>query len=100
MASQPDLNEHPDRCQYTWERPLSLAHVWLRREDQAILSLPASGSVLFGIRVVVRSIAELAQTPEKACRLVRGLRTMPVEMVRYKGIGDVRDELIELLDSL
>jgi hypothetical protein len=100
LASQPDLNEHPDRCEYTWKRPLSLEHVWLRREDQAILSLPGSGGVLFGIRVVVRSIAEVIQTPEKAHHLVRGLRTMPAEMVCYKGIEDVRGELIELLDAL
>lgn len=99
LAGVPDLNGHPDRCRYEWKRPLSLDRVWLRREDQAILSLPASGGVLFGIRVVVRSVAELAQSPEKSGRLVRLLRTMPADLVRYKGFGDVRDELIEMLDA-
>lgn len=97
LASMPDLNEHPDRRRYAWERPLSLERVWIRREDQAIVSLPASGGVLFGIRVVVRSLAEVARSAEKLALLGRGLRTMPAEMVRYKGLSDVRGELLELL---
>lgn len=99
LASLPDLNGHPDRCRYEWERPLSLERVWLRREDQAILSLPGSGGALFGIRVVVRPVAELARSPEKARRLARLLRTMPADLARYKGFGQVRHELIEILDA-
>ncbi|RPI80596.1 MAG: DUF3445 domain-containing protein [Planctomycetaceae bacterium] len=99
LASRPDLNEHPDLSRPGWQRPLSLEQVWLRREDQAIVSLPASGGVLFGIRVVVRSVAELARSPDKALRLARGLRTMPAELVRYKGFEDVRCALIEMLGA-
>ena len=99
LASRPDLNEHPDRGRHPWPRPLSLEQIWLRREDQAILSLPASGGVLFGIRVVVRSVAEVVQSSEKRRRLVRGLRTMPAELVRYKGIEKVHNELLTLLEA-
>jgi len=99
LASRPDLNEHPDRGRHPWKQPLSLDQVWLRREDQAILSLPNSGGVLFGIRLIIRSVAELAQSPETASRLARALRTMPAEMVRYKGLDDIRSELIALLDT-
>ena len=99
MASRPDLNDHPDRGRLPWERPLSLDRVWLRREDQAILSLPNTRGVLFGIRVVVRSVAELARSPEKGRRLAHSWRTMPDDLVRYKGFADVREELIGLLET-
>ncbi len=99
LSNHSDLNEHPDRGPRVWERPLSLERIWIRREDQAILSLPSSGGVLFGIRVVVRTVAELLQSTDKARLLVRGLRTMPDDMVLYKGFHEIRDELINLLES-
>lgn len=99
LARRPDLNEHPDRGRHPWKRPLSLEQIWIRRKDQAILSLPASGGILFGIRVVVRSVAELIQSPETGHRFARGLRTMPAALIRYKGIEDIHQDLMTLLED-
>lgn len=100
LAARPDLNEHPDRGRHPWEQPLSLERIWIRREDQAIVSLPKTKGILFGIRVVVRPVADLVNSPEKRRRLLRGLQTMPAEMVGYKGIAPIQDELISLLKSV
>lgn len=99
LAATPERNEHPDRHKGRLETPVDFERVWVRREDQAILSLPASGGVLFGIRVVVRPLAELARSPEKARRLVQALRTMSAAMLQYKGLTEVREELVAFLDG-
>jgi dimethylamine monooxygenase subunit A len=99
LAATPERNEHPDRHARRLEMPVDFERIWIRREDQAILSLPASGGVLFGIRVVVQPLAELARSPEKAERLGRALRTMPLAVLHYKGLSGVREELIAFLDA-
>ncbi len=99
LAATSERNEHPDRHARRLEMPVDFERIWIRREDQAILSLPASGGVLFGIRVVVRPLAELARSPEKAERLGRALRTMPLAVLHYKGLSGVREELIAFLDA-
>lgn len=99
LAATPERNEHPDRHARRLATPLDFARVWVRREDQAILSLPASGGVLFGIRVVVQPLMELARSPEKAERLGRALRTMSPAMLQYKGLLGVRQELVAFLNE-
>lgn len=100
LAGTAERNEHPDRHSRRLETPLDLERIWVRREDQAILSLPASGGVLFGIRVVVRPLMELVQSAEKRRRLSRALRTMPAEMLKYKGLTGVCEELIGFLSGV
>jgi dimethylamine monooxygenase subunit A len=99
MASTPERNEHPDRHSYDLASPLDPEQVWVRREDQALLSLPASEGVLFGIRVIVQPLTDLSRSPDKARRLGRAIRTMSPAMLEYKGLMQVRDELIAFLNG-
>ena len=73
--------------------------VFLRIENQALVALPASGGVLFGIRLEVHSLAEVRRDPVAARGLARGLRTMPEEMAVYKNIASVRNDLLALLNG-
>lgn len=99
LAATPERNEHPDRHATRLRTPVDFERIWIRREDQVLLSLPASGGVLFGIRVVVRPLAELSRSPEKAGRLSRALRTMSAAMLQYKGLTEVRAELVGFLET-
>jgi hypothetical protein len=68
-------------------------------EQQSFISLPQSGGVLFGIRLVVLPLTEVARDCEAARRLSRALQTMPAEVAAYKGLSQVRDELCAQLNQ-
>ena len=73
--------------------------VWLRVEDQALVALPESRGVLFGIRMTVIPLAEVKGHPSAARGLARALRTMPDTMLDYKSLLVAKDELLRLLES-
>jgi hypothetical protein len=73
--------------------------VWLRVEHQALVALPKSGGILFGIRVVNHPLPEVKADVVAAGRLCHALETMPEEMAHYKGLTSARARIIELLQS-
>jgi len=99
VCRQPELNQHPDRHLPRLTPGLTLDDVWLRREHQALMMLPESEGVLFGIRVEHTAWRDIRQSPEAAARLMRGLQSMPEAMLAYKNLLAVRDELLRLLSA-
>lgn len=98
LSAVPDRNQHPARNLPRLQSPLNTHDVWLRIEDQVLSILPESSGLLFGLRIICKSIMQLrAEQPEIVTGLHRALSTMPDEMARYKGIANVRAELLELL---
>jgi hypothetical protein len=98
LSASPERNQHPTRKIPRLETPLDPEHVWLRMEDQILTILPETKALLFGIRIVSRSLAELRESePQAAAGLRRALETLPDEMARYKNIAAVRSALVELL---
>jgi hypothetical protein len=77
-----------------------LTEIWLRIEHQALVALPRTRGVLFGIRIAMRPLADVKTDLPLARGLARALRTMPEEMARYKGIAAVRDKLALALEKL
>ena len=76
--------------------PVALDRLWLRVEHQALVALPESGGVVFGIRIALHRLDAVAATP--AGRGVRrALETMPVELAAYKRLETVRAQVISLL---
>jgi hypothetical protein len=92
-----ELNLHPARNLPRLDATVRLDEVWLRVERQALFSLTRSQSILFGIRIELHPLAEIAADQELARRLARALRTMPEELARYKGLVEVRERVIESL---
>ena len=76
---------------------MELDEVWLRVEHQALVALPRSSGILFGIRVVNHPLADVLANAVARLRLVRALETMPEAMAVYKGIGSARAHVLELL---
>jgi hypothetical protein len=97
LSASPEFNQHPDRRIAPLKGSVHLHEVWLRVEHQALIALPRTGGILFGIRIAVHPLAEVRSDPLAASRLRRALQTMPPDVARYKSIFDAKDRLIELL---
>jgi len=97
LSRSAELNQHPEQNIPRLAPPLRADEVFLRIENQALVALPASGGVLFGIRLEVHPLAEVRRDPVAARGLSRGLRTMPGDMAAYKNIAHVRAEVLALL---
>lgn len=100
LSASKELNQHPSRHLPRLTAELSLEQVWLRVERQVLLLLPASGGVLFGLRIETEPLDLLkSQSPEVADRLAHALKTMPEEIARYKGVARARQSLVGQLQS-
>ena len=97
LSRSPELNQHPDRNLPRLDASVHQDEVWLRVEHQALVALPLSKGILFGIRIVNHPLAEVKADPLASARLCRGLETMPETVAVYKGIAPARHRLLELL---
>ncbi len=72
--------------------------LFLRVERQTVRRLPASGTVLFGIRVHVYPLGLGVTTPETAGRLAAAVRALPPETAHYKSLPMFQAALLAWLD--
>lgn len=85
----------PDRMTVTPENVGGKVH--LRVELQSLWRLPRSNAILFVIRCYLISMEELVTVPKWARRMPRVLRTLPPELIDYKGLTRYRDTTIDWL---
>lgn len=97
IAATQELNMHPSRGLAAPQLPVVLSRLWLRVEHQALVALPETRGVLFGIRIALHRLDAIAANEAVAAGLARALQTMPPALARYKRIEAVRDELIAML---
>ena len=96
IAATDELNLHPSRGIPAPEPPVDLGRLWLRVEHQALLALPVSGAIVFGIRIALHRLEDVATGPH-AAGLRRALETMPAELVRYKRLDRIREHLLNVV---
>jgi hypothetical protein len=94
LARSPELNHHPDRKLPRLDADTKADEVWLRIEHQALVALPQSGGILFGIRVANHAFAQVKADVVARVRLRRALETMPDDLARYKGLSAIRQQLV------
>jgi hypothetical protein len=99
LSRSAELNQHPRRALPRLDATVRPDEVWLRVEHQALVALPTSDGVLFGIRVMVHSLTEVKRDPAAARGLHRALQTMPEAMAIYKGIAPARSALLGILEA-
>jgi hypothetical protein len=99
LARNAELNHHPDRALPQLDASVRLEEVFVRVEHQALVALPKSGGILFGIRVVNHPLAEVRADPVARARLRRALETMPQAMAVYKGIASARETILVMLSG-
>ncbi len=80
--------------------PVNVAdRVFLRVERQTLRALPASGTVLFGIRVHVYPLSRIIASAADAATLADAVRALPQEIQHYKSLPVFRSALLAWLDS-
>jgi dimethylamine monooxygenase subunit A len=84
-----------DRASVTPENVGEKVH--LRVELQTLFRLPRSNGMLFSIRCYLASMNDLATYPRWPARLHRVLKTLPNELIEYKGITRYRETVTEWL---
>jgi dimethylamine monooxygenase subunit A len=98
LAATPERNCHPVMRRQRLDASATLARTWFRVEHQALVRLPETGAILFGIRIHSRTLEEeAAAAPEFAGTLKRLLETMPDAVLDYKGLAACRERLTDLL---
>jgi hypothetical protein len=94
LAATDELNLHPARGLPAPDLPAAPDRLWLRVEHQALVALPKSGGVVFGLRIALHRLDAVARDPAAAAGLRRALLSMPPEVVAYKRLERVRDEVV------
>ena len=97
LVTTEDLNLHPARKIPAPALPVTLDRLWLRVEHQALVALPRTGGVLFGIRIALHRLDQVAEDSAASAGLRRALVSMPAEMAAYKRIDAVRGAIVALL---
>ena len=97
LSATPELNMHPSLGRPCLASPLKAADAWLRIEDQLFAAMPASGGILFAIRLRVISLSAILDDPQLRSGFRRALATMPESLATYKGIAPVRGALLSLV---
>ena len=97
LSRSAELNQHPDRGLPRLDATVALDEAWLRVERQALVALPESGGVLFGIRIAVYPLAQVIEDPVAVTGLRRALQTMSEEMARYKNLATARISILKML---
>lgn len=96
LAATPELNLHPARGLPAPVLPLVPERLWLRVEHQALVALPRTGGVVFGIRIALHRLdAVIAAGLGPGLR--RALATMPPELLAYKRLDGIADALVATL---
>ena len=75
------------------------ASLFLRVERQTLRLLPATGAILFGIRVHVYPLDRVVTEPEIAARLASAVRALPEDVAHYKSMLSFRTALLTWLDG-
>lgn len=96
LAGTDELNLHPARGIPPISSPVDLERLWLRVEHQALVALPRTEGVAFGIRIRLHRVRDLVGTPA-AAGLRRELETMPADLAGYKRLLGIREEIVAAL---
>ncbi|MDP6678481.1 MAG: DUF3445 domain-containing protein [Verrucomicrobiota bacterium] len=97
LTASPELNQHPALGLPGLTPDVGLEGVWFRVERQALVALPETGGILFGIRLEVVPLARLRENQPARAGLLEALETMPDKIADYKNLTPARGQLIRLL---
>lgn len=92
IAATDELNLHPRRRLPGPMPPFATDRLWLRIEHQALLALPRTGGVVFGIRIQLYRLDALSASTRR--RLYQTVAGLPAELAEYKRIHLMRKWLL------
>jgi hypothetical protein len=97
IAASAELNLHPARDIAPPAPPAALDRLWLRVEHQILLGLPKTRGIVFGIRIMLHRLDDVARDPA-GIYLREALLSMPAEVAAYKRLDTVREDVARLLE--
>jgi hypothetical protein len=97
LATTAERNMHPKRSGVRLGLPVEVDRVWVRIEDQLLAAMPATKGILFGIKLRIIPLKEMLSDVALRRGLRRALETMPADVAVYKGLGEVRGALVNML---
>ncbi len=97
LAATDELNLHPARGLAPPGGPTTPERLWLRVEHQALVALPQTGGVVFGLRIALHRLDAVARDPGAAAGLKRALLTMPSAVANYKRLERVSNQVVSWL---
>lgn len=97
LAATAELNLHPSLGRPAPQPPVALDRLWLRVEHQALLALPQTGGIVFGIRIGLHRLDEVVRDAHAVAGLRRALETMPADLAAYKRMESTRQQLLALI---
>jgi hypothetical protein len=97
IAASTELNLHPARGIAPPSPPAALDRLWLRVEHQILLGLPTTRGIVFGIRIMLHRLDDVARDPA-GIHLREALLSMPAEVAAYKRLDTVREDVARLLE--
>jgi len=99
LSASAERNQHPQRALPRLVAATPPGEIYLRMEYQALVRLPVTGGILFGIRLFSFDLEMVRAYSSTAKALAGQLRSMPLEMQVYKGIEGVTRTVADYLQS-
>jgi len=97
ITDHPRLHAHPARTDAERWRGGLAGGAWFRSERQTFLPLPALQQAVFTIHIGVQPLAEIVARPGRAAQLHAAIASMSPQVLAYRGLTPVRDELLAML---
>jgi hypothetical protein len=97
IGTSASLNLHPSLPRQPWRRgDVGTQAVW-RTERQTFIPVPERRQAVFTILVETQPLSDALDSADRARRLHDAVASMSADVLRYRGLLDVRDELLSWL---
>jgi len=97
IGTSPLLNLHPSLPRQPWRPGEVGTQACWRTEHQTFIPLPECRQAVFTILVDTRPLGDALVSPDKARRLHDAVASMSLDVLRYRGLQNARDELLSWL---
>ncbi len=101
VTDNPRLHAHPQRVPMPrWShdpQATGLPRAWFRTERQTFIPVPGRAQSVFTIAVEVRLLGDAIDSTDRAQRLADAVRSMSPAVLDYRGLGGVREPLLQWL---
>ena len=97
LTATSDLNQHPSRKLPRLKAETDPETITFRIERQALIALPNTRGILFGIRLETFPLKDLKKNPGARSGLLEALKTMPPEIASYKNLTAICPNLLRWL---
>lgn len=97
IGTSPLLNLHPSLPKEHWRAGEVGPQACWRTEHQSFIPIPECRQAVFTILVDTQPLGDALDSADKARRLHDAVASMSADVLRYRGLHDVRDELLSWL---